>query len=204
MRQLIYVPVIHSEADMGTVAESHKKEFTDQFGVCVWNEHIKAVDEMWEGIRKRLCKLDVDYSKVRIYQDGLPLCGREMHIVRDVAAQGSQNHQLVLSLVERGASLEGTEDVQLLLEEYRYIQAITTERKPAEKRKKAKSLSVKRKLLLRRRDRFTAQRIDETLQEGETGILFAGMAHRIDMYLPNDINVSYLIFRLPFKKLRQK
>ncbi len=204
MRQLIYVPVIHSEADMGTVAESHKKEFTDQFGVCVWNEHIKAVDEMWEGIRKRLCKLDVDYSKVRIYQDGLPLCGREMHIVRDVAAQGSQNHQLVLSLVERGASLEGTEDVQLLLEEYRYIQAITTERKPAEKRKKAKSLSVKRKLLLRRRDRFTAQRIDETLQEGETGILFAGMAHRIDMCLPNDINVSYLIFRLPFKKLRQK
>ncbi len=204
MRQLIYVPVIHSEADMGTVAESHKKEFTDQFGVCVWNEHIKAVDEMWEGIRKRLCKLDVDYSKVRIYQDGLPLCGREMHIVRDVAAQGSQNHRLVLSLVERGASLEGTEDVQLLLEEYRYIQAITTERKPAEKRKKTKSLSTKRRLLLRGRDRFTAQRIDETLKEGETGILFAGMAHRIDKYLPKDINVSYLIFRLPFKKLRQK
>ncbi len=204
MRQLIYVPVIHSEADMGTVAESHKKEFTDQFGVCVWNEHIKAVDEMWEGIRKRLCKLDVDYSKVRIYQDGLPLCGREMHIVRDVAAQGSQNHRLVLSLVERGASLEGTEDVQLLLEEYRYIQAVTTERKPAEKRKKTKSLSTKRRLLLRGRDRFTAQRIDETLKEGETGILFAGMAHRIDKYLPKDINVSYLIFRLPFKKLRQK
>jgi hypothetical protein len=203
MRQLIYVPVIHSEADMGTVAEPHKKEFTDQFGVCVWNEHIKAVDEMWEGIRKRLLKLDVGHSKVRIYQDGLPLCGSEMHIVRDVAAQGSQNHRLVLSLVERGASLEGTEDVQLLLEEYRYIQAITREREPTEKRRKAKSLSIKRKLLLRRRDRFIAQRIDETLKEGETGILFAGMAHRVDKYLPKDINVSYLIFRLPFKKLRQ-
>lgn len=203
MRQLIYVPVIHSEADMGTVAEPHKKEFTDQFGVCVWNEHIKAVDEMWEGIRKRLSKLDVDRSKVRVYQDGLPLCGREMHIVRDVAAQGSQNHRLVLSLVERGASLEGTEDVQLLLEEYRYIQAITEERETAEKRGKAKSLSIKRKLLLRRRDRFIAQRIDETLKEGETGILFAGMAHQVDRYLPKDINVSYLIFRLPFKRLRQ-
>ncbi len=203
MRQLIYVPVIHSEADMGTVAEPHKKEFTDQFGVCVWNEHIKAVDEMWEGIRKRLSKLDVDRSKVRVYQDGLPLCGREMHIVRDVAAQGSQNHRLVLSLVERGASLEGTEDVQLLLEEYRYIQAITEEREPAEKRGKAKSLSIKRKLLLRRRDRFIARRIDETLKEGETGILFAGMAHQVDRYLPKDINVSYLIFRLPFKRLRQ-
>ncbi len=203
MRQLIYVPVIHSEADMGTVAEPHKKEFTDQFGVCVWNEHIKAVDEMWEGIRKRLSKLDVDRSKVRVYQDGLPLCGREMHIVRDVAAQGSQNHRLVLSLVERGASLEGTEDVQFLLEEYRYIQAIAGEREPTEKRRKAKSLSMKRKLLLRRRDRFIAQRIDETLKEGETGILFAGIAHQVDRYLPKDMNVSYLIFRLPFKKLRQ-
>ena len=189
---------------MGTVAEPHKKEFTDQFGVCVWNEHIKAVDEMWEGIRERLCKLDVDHSKMRIYQDGLPLCGREMDIVRDVAAQGSQNHRIVLSLVERGASLEGTEDVQLLLKEYQYIQAINNELEPAEKQKKAQSLSAKRKLLLRQRDRFIARRIDETLKEGETGVLFAGMAHQIDKYLPKDINVSYLIFRLPFRKLRQK
>lgn len=189
---------------MGTVAEPHKREFTDQFGVQVWNEHIKAVEEMWEGIRKRLSNLDVEHSKVRVYQDGLPLCGGEMRIVRDVAAQGSQNHQLVLSLIERGASLEGTEDVQLLLEEYRYIQAITGEREPTEKMKKIKSLSVKRKLLLRRRDQFIARRIDETLKEGEKGILFAGMAHQVDKYLPKDINVSFLIFRLPFKKLRQK
>jgi len=189
---------------MGTVAEPHKKEFTDQFGVCVWNEHIKAVDEMWEGIRGRLCKLDVDHSRMRIYQDGLPLCGREMDIVRDVAAQGSQNHRIVLSLVERGASLEGTEDVQLLLKEYQYIQAVNNELEPAEKQKKAKSLSTKKKWLLRQRDRFIAQRIDETLKEGETGVLFAGMAHQIDKYLPKDINVSYLIFRLPFRKLRQK
>ena len=189
---------------MGTVAEPHKKEFTDQFGVCVWNEHIKAVDEMWEGIRGRLCKLDVDHSRMRIYQDGLPLCGREMDIVRDVAAQGSQNHRIVLSLVKRGASLEGTEDVQLLLKEYHCIQAINNELEPTEKQKKVQSLTAKRKLLLRQRDRFIAQRIDETLKEGETGVLFAGMAHQIDKYLPKDINVSYLIFRLPFRKLRQK
>ena len=189
---------------MGTKAELHKKEFTDQFGVCVWNERIKAVDEMWKGIANRFRKLDVDHSNVRIYQDGLPLCGREMDIVRDVAAQGSQNHRLVLSLVKRGASLEGTEDIQLLLEEYHYIQAITREHEPAEKRRKAKSLSMKRKILLRQRDRFIARRIDKTLKEGETGILFAGMAHRVDKYLPKDINVSYLIFRLPFSLLRQK
>jgi hypothetical protein len=203
MRELIYVPVIHSEADMGSVAGPHKKGFTDQFGVCVWNEHIQAVDEMWEGISKRLGKLHVEHAKLRIYQDGLPLCGRELDIVRDVAAQGSQNHRLVLSLVQRGASLEGTEDVQLLLEEYRCIQAIVSEHEVAGKRRKAKLLRNKRKVLLRRRDQFIAQRIDKTLQEGETAILFAGMAHQIDKYLPKDIHISYLIFRLPFSKLRQ-
>ncbi len=101
---------------------------------------------MWEGISKRLGKLDVEHANLRIYQDGLPLCGRELDIVRDVAARGSQNHQLVLSLVQRGASLEGTEDVQLLLEEYRYIQAITKEREIAEKRKKAKLLEQQEKV----------------------------------------------------------
>jgi hypothetical protein len=203
MRQVIYVPVIHSEADMGSVAAPLKKEFTDRFGMYGWKEHVKAVNEMWEGIRKRLFSLQLDYSKVRVYQDGLPRCGREMEIVRDVAAQGSQNHLLVLSLVERGAFLEGTEDVKLLLEEYRYIQAISNEPNPAKKRRKAKSLNARRKRLLHQRDRSMAQRIDETLREGETGILFAGISHRIDKYLPKDINVSYLIFRLPFKKLRK-
>jgi hypothetical protein len=204
MRQLIYVPVIHSEADMGSMAEPLKKEFTDQFGFCGWNEHVKAVEDMWEGIRKRLSSLQLDYSKVRLYQDGLPACGRERHIVREVAAQGSKNHLLLLSLAEQGASLEGTEDEKLLLQEYRYIQAIMNEPNPAEKRRKAKSLRARRKWLLRQRDRFMGQRIDETLKEGETGILFAGITHRIDKYLPKDINISYLFFRLPFKKLRQK
>jgi hypothetical protein len=203
MRELIYVPVIHSEADMGTVAGPHKEEFTERLGVCVWNEHFQAVDEMWRGIQKRLDQLQVNYATVRIYQDGLPLCGREMDIVRDVAAQGSQNHRLVLSLVQRGASLEGTEDVQLLLEEYHYIQAINKEPEAAEKRRKANSLSHTRKLLLRRRDQFIAQRIHATLQAGETGILFIGMAHQVEEFLPKDIHVSFLIFRLPFSRLRQ-
>lgn len=203
MRQLLYVPVIHSEADMGSMAEPLKKEFTEQFGVHVWKEHVKAVDEMWEGIAKKLNGADFNVSQVRIYQDGLPICGKEMDIVRDVAAQGSQNHRLVLSLVERGAHLEGSEDAKLLLKEYRYIKAITDEPDPKRKLKKAKWLQWPRSWLLTQRDRFMARRIAQTLKEGETGVLFAGITHRIDKYLPKDIKVTYLISRLPFKRLRQ-
>ena len=204
MRQLMYVPVIHSEADMGSMAEPLKKEFTEQFGVHVWKEHVKAVDEMWEGIAKKLNGADFNVSQVRIYQDGLPICGREMDIVRDVAAQGSQNHRLVLSLVERGAHLEGSEDAKLLLKEYRYIKAITDEPDQKQKLRKARWLRWPRKWLLTQRDRFMARRIAQTLKDGETGVLFAGITHRIDKYLPKDIKVTYLISRLPFKRLRQE
>jgi len=203
MRQLLYVPVIHSEADMGSMAEPLKKEFTEQFGVHVWKEHVKAVDEMWEGIAKKLNGADFNVSQVRIYQDGLPICGREMDIVRDVAARGSQNHRLVLSLVERGAHLEGSEDAKLLLKEYHYIKAITDEPDAKRKLRKARWLRWPRKWLLTQRDRFMARRIAQTLKDGETGVLFAGITHRIDKYLPKDIKVTYLISRLPFKRLRQ-
>ena len=199
----MYVPVIHSEADMGSMAEPLKKEFTEQFGVHVWKEHVKAVDEMWEGIAKKLNGADFNVSQVRIYQDGLPICGREMDIVRDVAAQGSQNHRLVLSLVERGAHLEGSEDAKLLLKEYRYIKAITDEPDQKQKLRKARWLRWPRKWLLTQRDRSMARRIAQTLKDGETGALFAGITHRIDKYLPKDIKVTYLISRLPFKRLRQ-
>jgi acyl CoA:acetate/3-ketoacid CoA transferase beta subunit len=48
-----------------------------------------------------------------------------------------------------------------------------------------------------------ARRIAQTLKDGETGVLFAGITHRIDKYLPKDIKITYLISRLPFKRLRQ-
>jgi signal transduction histidine kinase len=55
---------------------------------------------------------------VRLYQDGLPVCGREEEIVRDLAGSGSQNHQILLELIARGARLTGSESPSLLLEEY--------------------------------------------------------------------------------------
>lgn len=46
------------------------------------------------------------------------------------------------------------------------------------------------------RDKFVARRIAETLQEGETGILFMGVIHDIVSKLPADIQVTLLDERL--------
>ena len=44
-------------------------------------------------------------------------------------------------------------------------------------------------LMLKERDGYIARRIDETLREGESGVLFIGAYHDIASKLPEDIHV---------------
>jgi hypothetical protein len=49
--------------------------------------------------------------------------------------------------------------------------------------------------LLQRRDQFIAQRINDTLKDGETGILFLGMLHSLERDLQPDVKVIYPLQR---------
>lgn len=186
------MPIIHTEADMGTMSESLKKEYIKRFGAEKWEQHVKVVNGLWHGIETKLSKLNLQYEAVKIYQDGLPNCGKELEIVEDLAKKGSKNHQLILELVNKGAKLVGTEDPALLLEEYKYI------RKKLLVENVATSASGESETLLEKRDEYISHRIDQTLKDGETGILFLGMMHRVDKKLHADIKTDFLIHHLPF------
>lgn len=185
MRRLIYVPIIHTEADMGSLKELLKQKYIKQIGERAWEEHKKTVEEMWQGIEKGLEALGLPYPKVKLYQDGLPCCGREPELVKELAAEGNPNYQLLLKLMEKGAEVVGTEDPTLLLEEYRSLHE--GPRGDAQAR-------------LKKRDTFIAQRIHHTLKEGEIGILFLGLLHRVDKELPSDIPVEFLLHHLREKR----
>lgn len=200
MRKLINVPVIHTEADMGSLSEPLKKEYIQRYGLKRWNEHIDVISSMWLGIRQKIFKLRLDYNKTTVYQDGLPVCMKELAIVYDLAMAGNENYKIVLDLVQKGAKLIGTEDPGLLLEEYDYIKAIAKVDNLKEKEKTIKKYEEMAGNILQRRDEFIANRISKTLMEGETGILFIGMRHNVEERLPKDIEISYLIYRLPFKE----
>lgn len=202
MRRLIYIPVIHSEEDMGSMAGPLKYQYIQQFGIAKWREHIRTVEDMWEGIKKKIRALRLDYKKVKIYQDGLPLCGKELEIMEDVARLGSHNYAIILELVKKGADLVGTEDAGLLVEEYNSIKKLVGITNVQERRLALKRMQKRRDELLVERDRFTANRISETLRKGETGILFSGIEHEIDKHLSKDIKVEYLIYRLPFRAIK--
>ena len=121
MRSLIYIPVIHTEVEMGSMAGSLKEAYLKRYGEEGWASHVKAIEQMWEGIKRKLDALDLNYSKTKLYQDGLPICDKELQIVTEVAGRGSRNHQILLGLIQRGATLMGTEAPQMLLQEYHQI-----------------------------------------------------------------------------------
>jgi len=162
-----------------------------------WEQHLKKINDLWTGIELRLNQKNLRYDQVRVYQDGLPVCGKELQIVQDIADSGGRNHQLLLNLVQKGATLMGTEDPSLLIKEYQLI-------KNTSQQKSSGKDTEKRANYIAERDAFIANRIDTTLKEGETGILFLGMLHKVDEKLPSDIAIDYLIYHLPFKEAVSK
>ncbi|MSQ95629.1 MAG: hypothetical protein EXR98_13860, partial [Gemmataceae bacterium] len=54
-----------------------------------WERRVKTVEQLWQDLKERIEALRLDYSHVQLYQDGLPNCGREIDIVRDLAKAGS-------------------------------------------------------------------------------------------------------------------
>ncbi|MBI4612514.1 MAG: hypothetical protein HY720_02790 [Planctomycetes bacterium] len=198
MRRLILVPVVHTPADMGSLAGVVSLAYRARCGTGGWQRHRRAVEEMWRGIEARIEWLHLDWRRVKLYQDGLPVCGSEGTIVRDLAEAGSRNHQIVLRLVERGAVLIGTESPELLVEEYALARRQLAGAACPETSERAGNGGDGAASILARRDLFIARRIDETLMEGETGILFVGMLHQVHHLLPQNIAIEFLIHRLPF------
>jgi len=197
MRELIYAPIVHTEVDMGTLSESAKREYISRYGNEKWEQHVTIIGEMWVGLRKKIFSMNLPYERLRIYQDGLPVCGKEVEIVREIAGRGSPNHRIVMELIEKGARLEGTEDPALLVEEYKNIQKLYTSSTAEERLKALEDFKRSAEGSLVRRDNYIARRIDSTLGENEFGLLFIGLQHAVNKYLKG-MKVSFLIYRLPF------
>jgi hypothetical protein len=188
MRRLIHIPIIHNAADLGSLSRFVRAHYAKICGETSWNQREDIVKALWTDIQSHLDALHLDAPKTRIYQDGLPICGFEERIVRELAKGGSRNHQLILKWMDHGAILMGTENSQLLIEEYELQKRLLTQ----EANKGATSEEQRKHMerLLQSRDAFIAERINATLQEGETGLLFLGALHRLDVIKSTEISVE--------------
>lgn len=198
-RTLIYLPIVHTQADMGSLRESVARVTLEERGHAGLARKTAAIDKIWTAIEAAIDLLALPFDMVRLYQDGLPVCGREAEIVTQLAQAGSRNHQLLLSLMERGAALMGTESGDLLVEEYQLAKQSLSGRPPRSAGVAAERRAC-RDVLLQRRDQFIAQRINETLNRGETGILFLGMLHSLERHLPPDVKEIYPLHRPQYSR----
>ena len=192
-RTLIHIPIIHTQADMGALSQAIQRLKVKELGRKGWERNVKLVDQLWTRIEQDIQDLALPYERVRVYQDGLPVCGREQEIVTELAKAGSRNHRLLLCLREKGATIMGTESSEFLVEEYQ----LEKEHFAAGKHRFAPREEPRRKALrdslLKRRDEYIAGRINETLRAGETGLIFLGMLHSLGPRLDKDIKLVYLV-----------
>ncbi|MDD5033445.1 MAG: hypothetical protein PHE55_01695 [Methylococcaceae bacterium] len=180
MRTLIHFPIIHGPEDLGRLGDAVNKVRTQE----QTQKHLAIVESVWNAIEASIKAMELDYSHVKIYQDGLPVCGKESEIVADMAKAGSRNHLLLQALHNKGATVMGTESAELLLEEYSLMTQLLQSN--AEQAAPSQELG---KSLLDRRDGYIARRIEETLQADETGLLFLGLMHSVEDKLSSDITL---------------
>ncbi len=189
MRKLYLIPIIHMSADMGSVASILDDKANARLTPELWQRHKDIVSVFWDSIGRFLDSLNVNGFKV--YQDGLIADGEEgRRIVREGISQGSKNYEIVGRLLERGAVLVKTEALSLVKQEYSYITKMTRSRSLKEREVAALRYKLARGKLLKQRDEFIAGRINETLAEGENGILFIGAYHDVIHRLDPDIKVG--------------
>jgi hypothetical protein len=189
MRTLLYVPIIHTSADLGSLAEEVERRGLEKFGENMWRAHLRTIDGFWDALSLYFDSIHV--SGAKIFQDGMIADGDVgLNIIHEGEKAGSKNHQLVSKLLHRGAILMKTEDFNLVKKERDRLLKMIRAKTTAEKIFGLFLYKLTKKTLLKQRDEYIAQRIDRALKEGETGILFIGAYHHVKPRLPRDIKIK--------------
>ena len=182
-RALIQVHVVHTPEDMGSLAQR----------LSVDKTHSQLAEARWSNIREQVQALSVNWSEVKVYQDGLP--DAEPEIIRRVLTEvHSANYDLLRWLIAQGAEVIGTESPALMTEEYAHLRAVVTAKDAATKARARQAYVECAAALLAKRDAYIARRIAETLSPDGLGLLFIGQAHDVAKHLPSDIKVREIPF----------
>lgn len=106
-RHLIIIPIIHTHADMGSLGNK----------TPVGQKYETGAAQYWQTISDYVQKLPVNFSELRVYQDGLPDVSPE--IVEKIVDETPQtpNFDLLRWLKSKGTHILGTESPTALLKE---------------------------------------------------------------------------------------
>lgn len=183
----MYIPIIHTNPDLGSLAADLEDKAVKLLG-NYWREHKWTIKRYWQEIDRFL--QGKTFTKVLIFQDGLPEGGETAQVIIDKLAQtGSPNYQLLKFLVQRGARMQKTEDPELLKQEYQLTKDLAARKNLLSTIFAFLKYKLKKNGLLKARDNYIAKQINQNLPEGETGICFLGAYHDVLSKLRSDIKI---------------
>ena len=94
MRKLIYVPIIHTDPDMGSLAPEMEKWANEIVGGENWRNHQGVVNLYWHQLAGYWENKKV--PGVKIFQDGMAADGAVgKRILKELAQKGSINYQII-------------------------------------------------------------------------------------------------------------
>jgi len=191
MRRLIYIPIIHTDADMGSLASELEQGTAALCGGERWERHKATASHFWRMVSDYLETLDA--KSLKVYQDGFVSDGDlGKKIIEEAVRKGSKNYEIIFNLLNRGAEIVSTEGMALLQEEYGHISRIMKAKTLSQRVLAYKEYESRKSQLTMERDRFIARTVNETLEDGELGLLFIGAYHDVIPHLARDIVVEQL------------
>lgn len=193
MRVLYYVPMIHSDEELNEVGSILRDLKIKVYGEEAAKRDEMQMEQLWEDIRSWVIKTIGNAEGLIIYQDGMPVGPREkihalFHLIF-AEHPHSPFFRFTKELLDAGAILEGTEDLNLVIKRAAMYQemckAVEEHSSPQEIHDFLTKKVEEQDGLVLQADQFIARRIDETLPENGKGIVFMGYLHKVDRELVN-------------------
>jgi hypothetical protein len=163
-RKLYFVPLIYSGKD---APDDYREKF----------------ERYWEEAESHINNLEAKMGRIRkVYHEAIFVPGDEG--MKLIEKMNSKSYQIVKSKMEKGAELQATEDKDLATESTDWERCLMI---GIMNEKVAERISEFYLEASRKRYEHIAKRIDETLKEGETGLLFIKENHWVQF--PSTIEV---------------
>ncbi len=190
MKTLYYVPMVHSPEELGSLRNNVMQTYAEIYGNGSLESFLEKIEEYWDEVRKRIIAAGFYGPKaafLHVFADGLPNTSDDMvrKIVGDlIASRRIPAYQIIAILQKHGAKIHGTEDIKLLIEEYKYFKGLS-------EGKSGDTVSAQERLTAR--DIAISSRIQEVMTgDNDTGIIFIGRAHDVISKLPDGFTVICL------------
>jgi len=167
-RKLYFVPLLYCEKEP-------QAEYLERF-----NKYWDQVEDQISGLELKLRRVD------KVYHELVSVGGEDgVKLIKDL---NDKSYQIIENRLDKGTQLEATEEAEILTEFMDWSRCLVLGLQNQKVFTKVYEYYTEAS---KKRNEHIAKKIDETLKEGEVGILFMREGHQIQF--PLDITVFYVV-----------